>query len=144
MSVEIEPAPEWTEEAPCRDRLDEFFPSHPDEPGSQIVDDARRLCLTRCSFARECLERCYDPLSRFTILTGAAGRQPGPDRQTIARTVDASADGIWGGTVPRERRAVRHLPVDQRIAVLLLWVQTDPLGHAHEPEAGLAASAATA
>jgi hypothetical protein len=129
MAIEgLEPEP-WTQVAPCSGRTDEWFPSHPNELASGKVREARRACLVECPFRRRCLEECFRPMPKLVVLTGVAGRQPGPDRMTFAeRMVDSSRDGVWAGTVPRERGAVRDLPVAQRIEVLLLWTGTAHVG----------------
>jgi len=125
MAIEgLEPEP-WTETAPCSGRVEEFFPSKPDELGSAKVRQARRACLVHCPFRRQCLQECFRPMPKLVVLGGVAGRQPGPDRMTFAgRMVDSSRDGVWAGTTPRERRAVGGLPVAERIEVLLMWGQT--------------------
>jgi hypothetical protein len=129
MAIEgLEPEA-WTQEAPCAGRTEQFFPSHPNELSSEKVRQARRACLTECPFRRRCLEQCFEPLPKLVVLGGVAGRVPGGDRMTFAeRMVDSSRDGVWAGTVPSERRAVRDLPVAERIEVLLVWAQTAHIG----------------
>jgi hypothetical protein len=111
--------PEWMTAAPCSGRTAEFFPGKTDLT-SKKVRQARRVCLTRCPFRRECLEACYTAVPQFAV-----------ERQEPVWKIpgrDSSSSGLWGGTTPEERRRVAHLPVALRINVLLAWVRTDVIG----------------
>jgi len=116
---------DWASQAPCAGRLDEFFPSKT-ELSSLRVRRARRVCLTECPFRRECLQECFRPVEQYVIVRPD---EVGYDRLGIKPGHrDSSDHGLWGGTTPQQRRAVSHLPIPERIELLLAWVQSDTLG----------------
>jgi WhiB family redox-sensing transcriptional regulator len=74
---------DWTSFAACRQPgvdPEWFFPVGDVGPGLREVAAAKAVCA-RCPVARECLE--------WALREGEAA-------------------GIWGGTTPEERRALRH------------------------------------
>jgi hypothetical protein len=102
--------PEWFGEAPCES--DDHFPTRGEDASAIRVRRAVRQCLTRCPFRERCLERAYETF-------------PHPVTDEL---VDASEEGIWGGTTPQERKAVAHLPMSDRLAILQAWVRTKTTG----------------
>jgi hypothetical protein len=104
--------PSWASEAPCED-TELMFP-HTTAWISWRAQRAKEVCRP-CSFKRECLEWCY---TEFPIPAVRDSRADGPERIDNVRR-DSSAEGVWGGTMPAERRLVRHLPVPVRIEILL-------------------------
>ena len=69
------------------------------------------------------LEECY---KEHPIPVVVDSKATGPERvDAVLR--DSSAEGIWGGTGPRQRRAVEHLPVPLRIEILLRRVRLEQL-----------------
>lgn len=99
----------WMHDAPCRKgrngagtRSDDFFPAPNEAPNSLRERRARRVCVS-CPKRRLCLEEAFKS----------------------KHSVD---NGIWGGTSPRERKAVQHLPPPERYEALELWLRAHTRG----------------
>lgn len=113
----------WTLAAPCNGKDEDFETVRGESPNALRVRRAKRVCLTECAFRRQCLEACFEQQS-WSVL-----RESNHDEmELVAFHTDSSSDGIWGGTTPDERRAVAHLPLPERIEVLLLWSRAAATG----------------
>jgi WhiB family transcriptional regulator, redox-sensing transcriptional regulator len=80
---------DWRDNAAClRADPDLFFPVGTTGPALHQVDDAKRVCLT-CPVRERCLRWALD---------------------------QGIGSGVWGGTTPEERRAIRRaaIPVSRR------------------------------
>jgi WhiB family redox-sensing transcriptional regulator len=90
----------WRAQAECAGLpIQWFFPERSSSARDRLVlseIQAKAICI-RCPVRRECLSDMYD--------------------------YEPEQEGVWGGTLPRERREVGHLPVDVRIEALLIWME---------------------
>ena len=111
----------WRDEAPCKGHTEDHFPSSED-PSSLKVRRAKRHCA-RCPFRRQCLEAVFTPGDRYVV-----GQLSG--ERFVFATPQGRTDypGIWAGTTTAERRAVAHLPIPERIAVLEAWFRSQTRG----------------
>jgi hypothetical protein len=115
---------DWRDKAPCSDLTDTFYPSRSSTADSGAVRRATRICLTECSFRRECLTECYTPVRAQIIVDYDSYGDP----ITEDRELDISEEGIWGGTTPEDRKRVAHFPVAQRIEALLSFASSNVTG----------------
>jgi hypothetical protein len=119
-SIVLPPAPAWMSQAACLGEDPDLF--HTEEKYLDRRGRTRRaveICRG-CPVRRACLEECYEPIT--------AGIVRGEDaytgeREWHDRAADPSSFGIWGGTTPEDRRALKHLPISLRIEVLLEQVE---------------------
>lgn len=107
----------WMFEGRCRQggsrgtRAEDFFPAPNDAPNSLRVRRARRMCI-QCPVRQECLAWAFGDREK--------------ERSQATRA--SIADGVYGGTTPRERKAVAHLPPIERYQVLDLWLRVQMTG----------------
>jgi hypothetical protein len=123
--LQLPPPPSWVERAACRDAPPEWFDLELSS-AKRWVERALAVC-GRCPVRRPCLEEAFRPVVLGIISdrdADAYTRRKG----WRANVTDPSRYGIWGGTSPGQRLAVKHLPVPLRIEVLLAQVDAEASG----------------